>query len=134
MNEVADDPVVLSPQVSGANRFLTWLVVILIVISIGNFFRTYVNQDATDKAQEAAETAGTAASNAQDAANTAAETAGEGRDVSLDTLAELRAIIAQVNASSEGQPEINNQIVIDAFAAIARMEAFLCNGPCPEPG
>lgn len=98
-------------------KFLLWLVGVLILLSIGNFLRSYVVQDAADKST--------------DAATRVEITSVEGRDAAVGTLNELRAIVARSEANSQSQPALSNQQVIDALIAIARIEGFLCGGPCP---
>lgn len=112
--------------VSGGIRVLKWLVSVLIVISMGNFMRTFVVQDATDRATEAAR-------EATEAANSVKGTSAEGRDASLETLAELRAILQQIEERNQNDPGPGNQAIIEALQAIARIEGFICGGPCPEP-
>ena len=114
-------------KVASSVRVLIWLVVVLIVISIGNFSRTFVNQTSTDRATEASNAATAAAVEIR-------QTSEQGRDASLETLAELRAILATLEASNSDQPDLNNQAILDALQAIARIEAFVCGGTCPEPG
>lgn len=108
-------------------RTLKWLVAVLIVISAGNFVRSFYNQEAADKSTDASE-------QAEDAADRIGEVATEGRDASVDTLNELRVILAEIEANQADQPELNNQLIVDSLKSIARMENFLCGGPCPEPG
>lgn len=103
-----------------AVRMLKWLVVILIVVSAGNLARSFVNQQSTDKATQAAERV--------------EATSIEGRDASVETLKELRQILANLEAADEGEPDLSNQAILDALQAIARIEGFVCGGPCPQPG
>jgi hypothetical protein len=107
-------------------KVLIWLVSILIVLSAGNFIRSYYVQDSVDKATHAGELAIIASENAKD-------TSVEGRDASLETLAELRAILARIEDQNTAEPDLQNQAILDALQAIARIEAFICEGPCPVP-
>lgn len=99
-------------------RIITWLVVVLIVISGGNFIGSIITKNATDDIIQSADEIKV--------------TTKEGRDASVDTLNELRAILARIRASGD-EPDVQNQAIIDALQAIARIEAFVCAGPCPEP-
>lgn len=104
-------------DVKSVARMLKWLVVVLIVISAGNFIRSFYNQDATDKATAAAESVET--------------TASEGRNAAVNVEKTLTEILAQLEDSS-GEPGSNSQDVQEALLAIARIEGFLCGGKC-EP-
>lgn len=114
-------------SVVGSIRLLKWLICVLIVISAGNFIRTFVNQNATDKSTMAAR-------NAEEAAHRAQEISIESREAALDTLQELRAVVARAQANSADQPELANQAILEALQSIARIEGYLCGGPCPESG
>lgn len=108
-------------QAKPALRMIKWLVIVLIVISSGNFIRTFYLQDAAEKTY--------------DAAVRVELTSIEGRDASVDTLRELRQIIADFQESNaDGSVEERNRIISEALESIFRMENFLCGGPCPESG
>jgi len=112
--------------VEASVRIIKWLVVVLIVLSIGNFLRTFVVQDSTDESTKASEEATEAAESLQ-------VTGEEARDASLETLHELQAITKKLEEQNAGEPDLQNQAIIDALAAVARIEGHLCGGPCPEP-
>lgn len=112
-------------SVTGSIRFIKWLLLVLIVISVGNFTRTFVNQDTTDRAIVASHNAEMASKNAEIVSI-------ESRQAALETLSELRGIIARAEERDEEQPDIQAQAIIEALQAIARIEGFICGGPCPE--
>jgi hypothetical protein len=114
-------------SISGAVKMIRWLTIVLVVISAGNFVRSFFTEAASEKAVDAAHTA-------EEASNRAETTSVEGRDASLETLAELRAILARINENNEDEPDLTNQAIIEALQTIARIEAAVCDGPCPEPG
>lgn len=110
--------------VTGSIRLLKWLICVLIVMSIGNFARTFVNQEATDKSTDAAKQAEAAAERAE-------LISVESRQAALDTLQELRAVVARAEANNDDS--LSNQVIVEALQSIARIEGFLCGGTCPDP-
>lgn len=100
-------------------KFLVWLVCVLIVISTASFIRSFSVQDSADDATKAA--------------NRVETSSIEGRDAALETLQGFRRVITEYEESRANQPQIDTQFVVETFQAIARMEAFLCQGPCPPP-
>lgn len=93
--------------VIGSIRLLKWLVVVLVVISAGNFVRTFYNQDASEKAIIAAERVEKIAAQARD-------------------------ILVRFEEAANANDGPENEAVIEAVLAIIRLERFICDGPCPE--
>lgn len=101
------------------DKILPWLVVILLVLTVGSIIRSYIIQDAVTEVQTAADDVGT--------------TAEEARDAAIEARDELRTAITAIEATREpGEPDLQNQAIIDALAAVGRIEIYLCGGPCPE--
>lgn len=107
-------------------KSLRWAVVIIAVLLLGSLIRSYAVEDAADNAADAAD-------EATDAAELNVEITTEGRDAAQDTLAELRAVVSDLQAAQEAEPDLQNQAIIDALAAVARIEGYLCGGVCPPP-
>jgi len=100
-------------------NFIGWMCVLLAVLMAGNFIRSFYVEDAADKATSSAESV--------------SNVAVEGRDASIDVQATLHDILDELETASEtSQPDLNNQAIIDSLQAIARIEGYLCSGPCPE--
>lgn len=98
---------------------LTWLVVILVVLTVVSVARSYIVQDAAESAEAAAKTVGS--------------TADQARDAAIEARDELRAAVKALEESRDpNEPDLQNQAIIDALEAIARIEVYLCGGPCPE--
>lgn len=108
-------------------RFLKFLVSILVVLAAGLLLRSWPEQSQADKIEDAAHLAEAASLRAEN-------TSIESRDAAVVTRDELRAVIAELEAAREAEPDLQNQAIIDALAAIARIEGRICGGPCPEPG
>ena len=116
VSDSADSVVSSADAIVQAVRFIKWLVIVLIVISLGGFIRSFQVQDSAEKAVDASK-------EAVSASNTAEGISEESRDAALSSLEELRAAIQQ----SQSNPAVAN-----ALQAIFRIEAALCGGPCPE--
>lgn len=123
-------------RITGSTKVLVWLVIVLIVISAGGVARSFVVQDSTDKATAASKESTIASNNATEASNNATEaansleiTAEEARDASLNTLTALEAALAEAQQQQEG---LNAEFIVQALQSIGRIEAFICNGPCPD--
>ena len=108
----------------GSHHLLIWLIVVLIIISIGSFVRSFIVQESADDAENAAQTAIVVTNRANDISL-------EGRDASLKTLDELHAILDSIKDTNTNEPDLQNQAIIDALEAIARIEGQLCGGRCP---
>lgn len=108
-------------------RFLKFLVCVLVVLAAGLLLRSWPEKEQADTIENAAHLAEAASLRAE-------KTSIESRDAAIVTRDELRAVIAQLEAAREAEPDLQNQAIIDALQAIARIEARMCGGPCPEPG
>lgn len=97
-------------------KWLLFMCVIITVLVVGSLVRSLAVQHAADQATTAAEKSDATAHDARTAAV-------EARD-------ELRAAIAAVKKRND-EPDVQNQAILDALAAIARIEEYLCGGPCP---
>jgi hypothetical protein len=58
----------------------------------------------------------------------------EAKKAAAEARDELRAAIRRIEAVDPEQPSLNNQDIVNALAAIARIEDYLCGGPCPAEG
>ena len=100
--------------------WLVWMCVVLAVLLVGNIARSWVLQDEMEQVQTAA--------------NQTTDVAGQAKVSADAALAELRAAIDAIESSNAGEPDLQNQAIIDALQAIARIEAHICGGTCPETG
>lgn len=103
-------------------KWLLFMCVIITVLVVGSLARSFVVQDAADQGTAAARQAIVAAERSD-------TTSQEARTAAIEARDELRNAINAAEAS--GEPDVQNQAIIDALAAIARIEEYLCGGPCP---
>lgn len=94
-------------------KWLLFMCVIITVLVVGSLVRSFAVQDAADNA--------TAAAKQSDA------TSQEARTAAIEARDELRAAIDRTRNDSG----VQDQAILDALAAIARIEEYLCGGPCP---
>lgn len=97
-------------------KWLLFMCVIITVLVVGSLARSFVVQDAADHA--------TAAAERSDA------TSQEARTAAIEARDELRTAI-EATRRNNNEPDVQNQAILDALAAIARIEEYLCGGPCP---
>jgi hypothetical protein len=110
-------------HIDGLLIFIRWGLILVTVLVFGSFIRSFVVQDQVEKVNDAA-------NNALTASQSADNNSVLGRDAAIEVRDTLNEILAQLQ-QSEGTS--NQQQVNNALQAIARIEAFLCNGVCPEP-
>lgn len=107
-------------RIRGSMSFTDWMMIVITVLMVGSLLRSIIVQEQVEKVQDAAEITTDVAAAARDSADAA--------------LQELRAAIRAVEDAGEDEPELQNQAIIDALQAIARIEGFLCGGRCETPG
>ena len=107
-------------RLRGGLNLLIWMSVVLAVLLVGNLVRSWALQDNMEQVEAAA--------------NETTEIAGEAKVSADAALTELRDAISAIEESNAGEPDLQNQAIIDALEAIARIEAHLCGGACPETG
>lgn len=113
--------------VTSGIRFVKWACVIIAILTLGSLLRSQVFQGQIDQISDAVESL-------EESSSQTKESADHASDASEAALQELRDAITAVQKSREDQPSLTNQAILDALQAIARLEAHICGGPCPETG
>lgn len=124
-DHIVDIIVERESYIKGSVKLLLWLVAVLIIISIGNMARSFIVQNSADESTRAAE-------RVEKTQVEFRSTSIEARDAARESLAELRRIIARFEQNND-EPDLQNQAIIEALQAVARIEAAICGGICPEP-
>jgi TolA-binding protein len=99
-------------------KILPWLVAVLAVLVAMSLWRSFVVEDAVEHVDEAA-------AEVRDVST-------EGRQAAIEARDELRDAVRAIEEANEGEPELQNQAIIAALEAIARIEVYLCGGPCEQ--
>jgi hypothetical protein len=103
--------------------FIRWGLFLITILVLASFLRSFVVQEQVDQV-------GKAANNALIASESANDNSVLGRDAAIEVRDTLNAILAELRAS-EGPS--NQEAVAIALERIERIEAFLCDGVCPDP-
>lgn len=110
-------------EMLGYLKFLRWMVLVLAVMVAGAIARSYATQDQLDEVSAAADRTTEASERTEQASNDA-------RSAAQGAAADLADAIARIEANNTGEPDLQNQAIIDALAAVARIEFYLCGGTC----
>lgn len=101
-------------------RVLAVLVVVVFVVAVGLQFQVSARNRTLDKF-------GAQLDRFEAQLNTSDATTREARDAAVASKKALEDALARAEGGS-----VERQAIVDALAAIARIERFLCGGPCPE--
>lgn len=105
---------------------LFWIVAVLTFLLVGNMVGSVVAKNQLESFRDSVEETEIAATNTVEVASAARESA----DAALN---ELRVAVSAIEQANSEEPDLTNQAILDALAAIARLEVFVCGGVCPEP-
>lgn len=117
-----DDEVIEEEKLPRVVRVILWACFILFILTLVSIIRSYYVEDSIDQLDQSVDQLDINTIELTTQTNLAKDAAVEARDSLNDAIAEAK----KNNSGSSGEA------ISNALASIARIERYLCGGPCEE--